>query len=243
MPHADPDPSRSPGRGEHGHVGRLVAFSDGVLAVAATLIAFQFKIPSHLRNDAVFSRELRAALDTVPLFLLSFFLIGLFWQLHHRAFDLIARQDAVLRWLNLGFLAVVCFLPFTTKVLADYSGGAYLTTDGSVIATRAVVLYGATVLIAALALTVMWVYAAEWGHLLWADVTRLQVQRETARALVTPAVFALSIVFAVVIHPTLGVLFWLVVPVALITVGLVFRREEPREAQRPAAEEAVKPAG
>ncbi len=230
MPHAELVPtSRAEARRAHGEVGRLVAFSDGVLAVAATLTAFQFKIPSHLRNDAAFGHELRGALETIPLFLLSFFLIGMFWQLHHRAFDLIARQDAILRWINLAFLAVVCFLPFSTKVLADYSGGAYLTTDGSAVATRAVVLYGATVLIAALALTVMWVYAAQWGRLLRTDVTRARIRRESVRSVVTPAVFALSIVFASVVHPTLGVLFWLVAPLALIGLAFVFRKDEQRE--------------
>ncbi|MCU1457583.1 MAG: putative integral rane protein [Actinomycetia bacterium] len=229
MPDATPSSSRAESRRTHGEVGRLVAFSDGVLAVAATLTAFQFKIPSNLRSDAAFSHQLHRALETVPLFLLSFFLIGMFWQLHHRAFDLIARQNAVLRWLNLGFLAVVCFLPFSTKVLADYSGGAYLTTDGSSFARRAVILYGTTVLIAALALALMWVYAARWGRLLRRDTTKAQVRRESIRAVVTPVVFVLSIVLAIVVHPTFGALFWLAVPLALAGVALVFRAEERRE--------------
>lgn len=75
----------------------------------------------------------------------------------------------------------------------------------------------------------MWIYAARWGHLLRADVSKGQVRRESVRSVVTPVVFALSIVFASVVRPTLGALFWLAAPLALIRVAYAFRKEEQRE--------------
>lgn len=104
--------------------GRLEAFSDGVLAVAITLLAFQVTLP------AIPTGHLAHALfhlwPSYASYALSFAIIGIIWVNHHAMFDRVATVDRTVLFLNLGLLMTVAFLPFPTAVLAGYvhKGGA-----------------------------------------------------------------------------------------------------------------------
>ena len=97
---------------------RIVVFSDAVMAIAITLIVVQISVPQ------VSDSEIGAALsDGWPeyiSFLLSFWVIGIYWFWHHVMFRSIVRYDTVFIWLNLLFLLCVAFLPFPTAVLGEY---------------------------------------------------------------------------------------------------------------------------
>jgi len=77
------------GRSEHDYdISRLMAFSDGVFAVAITLLVFNVQVPAIAQNDAL-SRLPAALLETAPrllTFALSFFLVGFYWIRHHQLF-------------------------------------------------------------------------------------------------------------------------------------------------------------
>ena len=102
---------------------RVQAFSDGVFAVAITLLVLDLSPP------AVNSGHLLAALaDRWPdfaAFALSFFTIGIIWVNHHVVFDALVRVDRPLLFLNLGLLMSVVLLPFSTSLFARFliSGG------------------------------------------------------------------------------------------------------------------------
>ena len=90
---------------------RLVNFSDAVIAIAITLLVVQFSVPAASEDVG------EALLDRWPQFLsfiLSFFVIGIFWMAHHRIFRYVARMDQGLLWLNLLFLMCIAFLPYPT---------------------------------------------------------------------------------------------------------------------------------
>ena len=96
---------------------RLVNFSDAVIAIAITLLVVQFSVPA--ANEDVGA----ALLDRWPQFLsfiLSFFVIGIFWIAHHRIFRYVARVDQRLLWLNLLFLMCIAFMPYPTAVLGEH---------------------------------------------------------------------------------------------------------------------------
>ena len=97
---------------------RVVAFSDGVIAIAITLLVLNLDVPS------VPNGELAEAVgDQWSLylaFILSFALIGRFWILHHRAFTLMERFDGTLIVLNLCFLALIVVMPFATSLISNY---------------------------------------------------------------------------------------------------------------------------
>ncbi|MEO5758505.1 MAG: TMEM175 family protein [Mesorhizobium sp.] len=102
--------------------GRIVGITDGVFAIALTLIVLEIRVPSH---EAIHSeRELLAAIGALaPRFLtyaLSFLTLTIFWFGQQAQHGLIARSDRRLATLNLCFLAFIALLPFSTDLLADF---------------------------------------------------------------------------------------------------------------------------
>jgi len=123
--------------------GRLEAFSDGVFAIAITLLVIELRPPEVDRGS-----ELAGALwDLWPnyaAYLVSFLVIGVIWLNHHRVFQQVVEVDGPLLVLNLGLLLWVAFIPFPTVVVAHYLG------DGGAAARTAMALYGGVILAAAI---------------------------------------------------------------------------------------------
>lgn len=102
---------------------RLEAFTDGVFAIAATLLVLD--LTTHSLGDVDTEAELWAALGAMlPLiatFALSFLLLCLLWMTHVQQFEHIARVDATMVWLNNGRLLFIVLVPFATSLTTDYS--------------------------------------------------------------------------------------------------------------------------
>ena len=100
-------------------LSRIGAFSDGVMAVAITLLVLNIE-PPRVGND-----ELPDALvDLIPSFgayVLSFALVGRYWVIHHGLFATFVRFDGLLLALNLAFLSLIVLVPFATNLVDDYS--------------------------------------------------------------------------------------------------------------------------
>jgi uncharacterized membrane protein len=102
--------------------GRLEAFTDGVLAVAITLLALDLKLPLNLATDA---EIWRAALELLPgllAWIISFFFLVIIWVNHHYLFDGLKAVDRGLLWLNGFFLFTVTLLPLPTSLVGAYPG-------------------------------------------------------------------------------------------------------------------------
>ena len=176
-------------------IGRILALSDGVFAIAATLLILDIAVPATTSDDAL----PKALLSLGPRYLayaLSFLVISRFWVIHHQAFRLIARDDATLVWLNLLLLMCVAFLPFPTAVLGDHAG-----------TPAAAVLYAVSVGLASAASAACWWYASGRGRLLRPDVGRVQIRVIRARSLAGPVLFALSVPVAAFV-PLAAELMW-----------------------------------
>ena len=142
--------------------GRVEAFSDGVMAIAITLLVLDLKVPSDAETRAAGS--LIAALGqhwpSYLAYLAAFLTIGIIW-LNHRAFvDKIQRFDGRLHWLNLALLLGIATLPFPTALLA-----AYLAEGGPAASTAAAV-YGLLSVGTALPWTLMWRHIVRHPELL-----------------------------------------------------------------------------
>jgi uncharacterized membrane protein len=115
---------------ERTDLGRIAAFTDGVLAVAITLLVLNIDVPD------VSEGELRDALiDLLPsiyIYVLSFAVIGRFWVIHHNLFETLVRFDGMLMFLNLVFLLLVALLPFATDLLGEYPDSGLATASFSV---------------------------------------------------------------------------------------------------------------
>ena len=112
--------------------GRIEAFSDGVFAIAITLLVIEIGVP-HVEGTTLFG----ALVEQWPSYLgyvISFLQIGVIWANHHNRFRFIVRSDHVLLFLNILFLMCVAFIPFPTALLAEYLQGIERTTAGAVYA-------------------------------------------------------------------------------------------------------------
>jgi uncharacterized membrane protein len=99
--------------------GRMEALTDGIFAIAMTLLVLELKVPDVAKT--VSNAELLSRLgQEAPVFfsfLISFMYCGLLWFLHHLAMHFIRHLQAALVWLNLLFLMSISVLPFSCALL------------------------------------------------------------------------------------------------------------------------------
>jgi uncharacterized membrane protein len=122
----------------HGY-GRLVGFSDGVVAIAITLLILPL-VDAASDYDGDVGKFVVEHMGKLLLFLLSFAVIGNFWTVHHRMWEQITGYTPALLWLNLLWLLSIVFLPFPTALLASSPGGdraSYALYVGTLLVTTA----------------------------------------------------------------------------------------------------------
>ncbi len=107
-------------------VDRLLTLSDGVVAIALTLLVLQLKVPSLSQvTNPNSAAQLAAALgregDQLISYVISFYVVAQFWLVHHRVFRHLAGQREGLAWWNFAFLFTITIMPFTSALLGEYS--------------------------------------------------------------------------------------------------------------------------
>jgi uncharacterized membrane protein len=174
-------------------VDRVVAFSDGVFAIAITLLILSIDVPD------VPERRLGDALeDLVPFvftYALSFLIVGLYWLAHHRMFRTLERVNRTLLWINLLVLGMVAMIPIPTEILGRYGE----TTLATVVYASAMTLAGGSMLLLG-----WYVRHASLAPRTSDDLFRLA----TWRGAIPPIVFAASIPVAF-IDATVAKLVWI----------------------------------
>jgi uncharacterized membrane protein len=103
-------------------VERLAALSDGIFAVAMTLLVLDLRVPA---REAVHSehdlwRVLVALSPSLLIFLMSVMTLGIFWVGQQTQLNHFARADRNLAWIHISFLCAVCLVPFSTALLAEF---------------------------------------------------------------------------------------------------------------------------
>jgi len=180
---------------------RIVAFSDGVFAIAITLLVLQLGVGPHV-TDHQLGQALLDERGDIFAYAISFAVIGRFWLVHHRFFGDVTGFDGRLIVLNLFYLAWIVLIPFSSQILGDHGG-----------AEAAVILYAINLIGVILS-----------GLLLFADARRAGLSRVSPAdakageraALAIAAIFALSILVAL-FSPELATYCWLAlffVPIA-----------------------------
>jgi uncharacterized membrane protein len=163
---------------------RIVNLSDGVFAIAITLLVLDIRAPGIPEN--LVSRQLPAALLSLwPNYLgyfLSFVGISAFWLIHHSIFRPIRSYDRNLLYLNFLFLMVVAFMPFPTSLLGEY-GDHQLP----------VAIYAATLAVGRLLLTAIHWYSTRHDRMLDEPQDPATVRFFLRRGLTIPAILLLSI--------------------------------------------------
>jgi uncharacterized membrane protein len=174
-------------------LGRIVAFTDGVMAVAITLLVLNLEVPDVHADEL--DEALRQLDGSFLAYVLTFALVGRFWVVHHNLFETLERFDGRLMALNLFFLMMIALMPFGMDLVDTYP-------DTSIaIATFAVIL--------SLTSLTHWTMAA---HSLRSDFVHAQRVRDarpvgSITSLGIPAVFLMSVPVAFV-SPLAAQLMW-----------------------------------
>jgi uncharacterized membrane protein len=165
--------------------GHIEAFSDGVYAIAITLLVLELKVPHDLVGGPSLVDVLVRQWPADLAFLVSFATIGIGWVNHHRLFTMIRRSDDRLILWNLVLLLLVTVVPFPTALLAEY----WQTTE----AMTVTLLYNALNLGLAVAFNLLWRHAAgNGGRLLDRGVDLKLVQGLTRQYRFGPLLYLAS---------------------------------------------------
>lgn len=190
---------------------RMDAFSDGVMAIAITILVLEIALPAGSEDDL-----LQGIIDQWPsylAYLVSFATIGAVWMKHTMVTDLMDYADRTFRQMNLVFLMLVSFVPFPTKVLAEH-----LNTDTST-ERVAVMFYGIVLLASSAMIGLMWRYAKRAG-LVDPDVSADDIHVATRLLNPSLAFYLVAIVVSIFV-PSLGI-FILFTAAALFLVPTTF---------------------
>ena len=195
----------------------MEAFSDGVFAIAVTLLVLELAVPAGSGDDL-----LRALGDQWPSYLgylVSFATIGAVWFAHTVITEYLDHADSVLIRLNLLLLLVVSFLPFPTKLLAEFA-------DEREPERVAATVYGINLLLALIMVSVTWRYAVG-ARLVRPDLADQDVQTLTKRLTPTLGVYVAMIVLGLFL-PTVAVLGYLALALfILLPFSAIRHRSSP----------------
>jgi len=176
---------------------RLEAFSDGVFAIAITLLILDVHVPEDMTHAAA---ALRAQWPSYLGYAVSFAVIGIIWTNHHAALAYVGRVDRGFQYLNLMLLAAVAFIPFPTALLAR----ALQDGEGERVAAA---VYGGASTAMGLSFGALWLYAVHRPGILRQALPQTALAAITRRFVTGGPVYGLSIVLALTV-PSLCLLVY-----------------------------------
>jgi uncharacterized membrane protein len=162
---------------------RLETFSDGVFAIAITLLVLTIAQPSSYRD---LSRQLWERWPSLAAYVVSFMVIGIMWLNHHSIFSYLGQVDRPLVYLNMLLLLTVVFVPYPTGVL----GEALRRGQGT---QTAAVFYSVVMAVNAYCWVALWLYASSGRRLLHEGFPEEQRRSATVAFTAGPVVYTLAI--------------------------------------------------
>ena len=197
----------------NGDTTRLETFSDGVFAIAITLLVLEIRVPHVEEGESL----VVALLELWPSYLgyaVSFLQIGVIWANHHNRFRLLERSDHVLLFLNILFLLCVAFIPFPTALLAEYIQGSQGERQ------TAIAVYSGTLAVTGVFFTLLWLYAANDYRLVNRTLNPRLLRAMTRRYLIGAALYIIAFAIAFISAvASLGL---------IVGLALLFILPEPR---------------
>ncbi|NYT40133.1 DUF1211 domain-containing protein [Sphingomonas sp. R-74633] len=167
-----------PRRIERHWFDRLIMLSDGVFAIAMTLLALEVRPPEHWSGEMLdlLAQTWRALFG----FALSFVIVAFFWVSNRGIVARLRRVDGPYTGLTLLFLCLICLTPFAAALVAEHGP------------TQAVKFYSFLVASTGIAQALLWAYAALWRDLVYAEVRRQERWFLLAKFVLIPVLFGAS---------------------------------------------------
>jgi len=187
---------------------RLILFSDAVFAIAITLLVIEIKIPEIHEKPVTENAVLHKLRELIPKFagfLVSFFLIGQYWIVHHRMFSFVINFTDRLIWLNILFLFAIALMPFSTGFYSEYVLRGVVTP---------VIFYTGNIALLGLANFLMWRYLSNQKNNLTENLTPALAKYFSLRALTVPVIFVIFS-FVYLYYPTIAFFIPILIPFIL----------------------------
>jgi uncharacterized membrane protein len=183
-----------------GEVGRIAALSDGLFAIAATILVLDFHTPepADIHSEAELLLALAASGPRLLPWLLSLVTLGIFWLGQQTQLSQLARSNRDLTWLHFLFLAIVTVLPFSTRLLGDF-----LTYRA------AFLIYWLNIVLLGACLYATWSYA-EWAELIREEAHGDVSSAVKRRIIVAQSLYAIG-ALAGLVNVTLGIMLILLI--------------------------------
>jgi uncharacterized membrane protein len=197
--------------------GRLEAFSDGVLAVVATLLVLDVRLPPNLKDDASIWIALGHIAPILAAWAVSFAFVLTFWVSHHYFMASLRNVDRGLLWLNGLFLLSMSLIPFPTGLVGQHPG-----------LKAPLVLLSIVMLLASSSFALMRGYASFYGRLLHEHVSPAQAASGMVHGALGPLLYLLAVAFALVWPPG-------AIAIQVLVLVIFFLRSPIGDAEPPAS--------
>ena len=190
-------------------VGRLGAISDGVFAIAMTLLVLELKFPEMEESisSQEFSQAIREQAPTFVAWIISFAILCRLWITQHALLEYGDKKSKGFTTINFIFLGAISFIPFPTSLISQHSEQP-----------QSVIIFSATLIVANMALAWMWHSLKK--EKLDSDL-RSEINRHVKRVVIWMPVIAIVSCLLATVKPQLGILVWIVFPFA----GIIIRRK------------------
>jgi uncharacterized membrane protein len=199
---------------------RLTSFSDGVFAIAVTLLVFNLKVPEIAKADvhSLLPGLIKAMLPHFITYILTFWLIAAYWIFHHRMLNLVIRVDSTFLWINISYLLMISFMPFPTALFASYPRETF-----------SFVFYVCSMIVVGILSLVMSGYASYNHRLINKDMPIATIKFFFFRQLTQIGVFILSLPLAFFELRWAEYYLFIVFPINRVARGYFRGREEKRK--------------
>lgn len=206
---------------------RFEAFSDGVFAIAMTLLVVDLKMPELAQSTpSEAASKLLAIWPQALSFITSFSVIGVIWLNHHTLFHFLKRVDRAILILNLALLLCVAFIPYATSVMSHYAHFQSV-----------VVFFGLVLALTGAVYNVLWFYIVRQFIIPERLLPRDYLRVSSIRIAVWPLVYVLAAALSL-ISTALSIALYVLIPICYLLPGPLdkgLREARPRPPPEPAA--------
>ena len=178
----------------------VISFADAIFAFSITFMAISIQIPN-LAQNLTQTQVINRLVELVPefeIYVISFFVIGIYWIAYHQIFNHMVGSHYIITWLTLIFLFFITLIPFATNLQIGY--GSYQIVF---------ILYALVLTIAGSLLTITWLYATK-NKLIHENLTPIEIHNISLETILPPTVFLLSILVSI-INLQIAYYFWMVI--------------------------------
>ena len=186
----------------------IISFSDAIFAFSITFMAVTIEIPD-LPEDLTQAQVIQNLIGELgprfAIYLISFFVIGVYWISYHQIFNHIVDSRGVMVWLNLVFLFFITLIPFAVDLQVDYSSYQIIF-----------ILYALVLTAAGLSLTLIWLHASK-NRLVDKSLSHTEIQSILLESILLPSVYVFSILVSTIDLQT-AYYFWIVIIPAKIVI-------------------------